>query len=337
MSILAKDLAKQLNLSAATVSMVLNNKPGISKETRALVLEAAQKQGYRFKKKTAATETIQFVIYKKHGTIVGDTPFFSQMIEGITQKCQAENYSLQITYFYEQGDVAQQLESIHTSNCAGIILLGTEMQLEDFKYFDDFMVPVVLLDCYQDELNIDCVLINNVQGAFLATNYLIECGHKKIGYLQSSIRINNFVERADGYYKALRLKGMDIQHPYVVKIAPSVDAGYREIAEWLQTKPDLADAYFADNDIVGAVAVRAFQEVGYRVPENISVIGFDDMQVFQFLEPSLSTMRVPKMALGALAVSRLIEKIQGKSDEIVKIALSTQLIERDSTCHAAKG
>lgn len=334
MGILAKDLARQLNISPATVSMVLNNKPGISEETRDLVLAAARENGYQFKKRSeveVVQRTIHFIIYKKHGDVVADTPFFSQLIEGITQKCRQENCMLQISYFYEQEDIQQQLADIRTANNSGILLLGTEMDLESFRYFAGFKAPIVLLDCYHDELNVDSVLINNMQGAYLATNFLAEKGHKTIGYLQSKVRINNFQERADGYYKALRAHKIPTDHPHVIKLSPSTDAGYHDMLNWLDKNPPIADAYFADNDILGAIAIRAFQERGYRIPQDISIIGFDDMPVFQFLEPSLSTMRVQKKELGALAVARLMEKMRGGGGEITKIALSTHLVEREST------
>lgn len=332
MVISAKELAQKLELSAATVSMVLNNKPGISDETRDLVMKAAQEFGYHFKKRADNTQrTIHFIIYKNQYNIVADTPFFSQVIEGITQKCRQENCLLQISYFYEQENIENQLAEIRSSNDSGILLLGTEMNMDSFKHFESFKVPIVLLDCYNDEMNVDSVLINNIQGAFLATSFLADSGHKHIGYLSSSVRISNFAERADGYYKALRSHGISTDHPFVVKVSPTPEQGYADILSWLDTKPQVADAYFADNDIIGAAAVRAFQERGYRIPSDISIIGFDDMPVFQFLEPALTTMQVHKKELGSLAVSRLIDKMRDKNGDIIKIAMSTSLVERGST------
>lgn len=332
MAVFAKDLAGLLGISAATVSMVLNNKPGISEETRALVLSAAREHGYQFKKKAENVQsTVHFIIYKKHGDVVADTPFFSQVIEGITQQCRQENCLLQISYFYESDNIEQQLSEISATAHAGILLLGTEMDLEGYQHFKNLTVPMVVLDCYHDEMDADCVLINNIQGAYLATSFLIESGHRHIGYLQSQVRINNFAERADGYYKALRTHDLPTDHPFVVKLSPSSEKGYADMLRWLDTKPAVAEAYFADNDIIGAVAIRAFQDRGYRIPADISIIGFDNMPVFQFLEPSLSTMNVQKKELGALAVARLSEKMRNKNEEVIKIALSTQLIERGST------
>lgn len=207
MEISAKELAQLINVSPATVSMVFNNKPGISETTRELVMRTAAQYGYTGKsiQTAAASRVIQLINYKKHGKIAADTPFFSQLTEGITQECYRQNAALHISYFYENMDISTQLASLKEVDCIGILLLATEMGKEDFKKFKDFHVPIVVLDCYYDELKYDCVLINNIQGAFKATNYLLQCGHQKVGYLRSAIEISNFAERADGYYKALRL------------------------------------------------------------------------------------------------------------------------------------
>lgn len=366
MNISAKELAEKLNLSAATVSMVLNNKPGISQATRELVLEAAKSYGYTETKnpdEKIRRDVIHFIIYKKHGTVVADTPFFSQVIEGINQQCLAEKCELQISYFYEYGDVEKQLQelqekldkpSVETSSplpsCnasfSGILLLGTELEPQNVKPFQEFGVPVVVLDCYDDRFDMDCVLINNVQGAFRATSHLIEMGHSKVGYLKSSVEISNFRERADGYYKALRTHGISTSHPYVHAFTPTVEEGYSEFCAILEQKPDLATAYFADNDIVAAAAIRAFRQYGYRIPEDISVIGFDNMPFCQLIDPPLSTMDVQKEALGAQAVIQLAARMRSgqhgthnashsgapvsEDTSSIKIEISTTLIERGS-------
>ena len=170
MGITAKELARKLNLSAAAVSMALNHKPGVSTATRQLVLDAAEKYGYDFSRiaeKHTTSGAIYFVIYKKHGTVVADTPFFSQVSEGISQGCKKNDYRLKISYIYEDA-ITKQIEEIQYSDCAGIILLGTEMESGDLKPFLNLPIPVVLLDAYFETVPCNCVLINNVQGAYLA-------------------------------------------------------------------------------------------------------------------------------------------------------------------------
>ena len=189
MNISAKELAKLINVSPATVSMVFNNKPGISDATRELVLKTAAEYGYAPKKNEssgASSRIIQLVNYKKHGKVAADTPFFSQLTEGISTECTRQGCALHISYFYETMDIDSQLDALRAVDCEGILLLATEMAPSDFRKFRDFSVPIVVVDCYYDELDYDCVLINNIQGAFNATNYLIQCGHKNVGYFHST-------------------------------------------------------------------------------------------------------------------------------------------------------
>lgn len=321
-----------LNLSAATVSMVLNSKPGISDATRIRVLEAAKAHGYVFRKDPVAASnlTIHFVIYKKHGLVVADTPFFTEVIEGVVRECQNNNYSPKITYFYEQEGFEMQASRGDFNTCDGMILLGTEMEPADIRAFLQLQVPLVILDCYYDAISADFVLINNTQGAYLATSYLIQSGHRWVGYLKSSVTISNFSERSNGYYNALRKFGLDTSHPYVIEVTPQAERCYEDTVRYLKGSPALATAYFADNDIIAAAAMRAFSMCGYHIPEDISIVGFDDMPICQLTEPLLSTMRVPKQALGATAVKRLIEKLQDPRPEHHKISLSTSLIQRNS-------
>ncbi len=167
MNISAKELAKLINVSPATVSMVFNNKPGISEATRELVLKTAAEYGYAPKKNEASgasSRIIQLVNYKKHGKVAADTPFFSQLTEGISTECTRQGCALHISYFYETMDIDSQLDALRAVDCEGILLLATEMAPSDFRKFRDFSVPIVVVDCYYDELDYDCVLINNVGG-----------------------------------------------------------------------------------------------------------------------------------------------------------------------------
>lgn len=334
MSISAKELAQRLNISAATVSMVLNRKPGISEKTRNMVLSAAREYGYDFSKKgdpDAPKGVFQLIIYKKHGAVVTDTHFFAQLTEGIDLGCKEAGFELQISYFYANENVDAQIQALADKTLQGILLVGTELEEEYFHYFSDLHMPMVVLDTYFEELNCDSVLINNVQGAYLATNYLIENGHTEVGYLHSSYPIGNFSERADGYYKALRHHRIPTGHPYVHRLTPSIDGAYRDMLRLLKEEHVApARAYFADNDLIAAGAMRAFKECGYAVPGDISLIGFDDMPMCDFLEPALTTMEVPKQYLGRLAVERLVHKLARPAEAPIKIEVSTSLHERMS-------
>ena len=334
MGITAKELAKKLKLSEAAVSMALRNKQGVSTETRKMVLEAADKYGYDFLKtvKTKNSDRhITFIIYKRQGAVVGETPFFSELSEGIATACTEAEYKLQVSYIHKNEEVKKKIDDVIYSASAGIILLGTEMQADDFAPFSKLRLPLVILDTYTDFLEKDCVLINNVQGAFIATNYLISCTKKQPGYLRSSYHINNFDERADGFYKSIRLHGMSMSKSIVHRLTPSIDGAFADMYELLEAGETLAPCYFADNDFIAIGAIKAFQKKGIKIPDDIAIVGFDDLPMTSYMEPSLSTIHVPKKYLGEIAVKRLIEILDQKKHLPIKIEVSTKLKKRRST------
>lgn len=335
MSITSKEIAKILNLSPAAISMALNNKPGVSTATRKLVLETADKYGYDFSKlaeKHNLKGTIYFIIYKKHGAVVSDTPFFSEISEGVATGCKKADYKLKISYIYEdEQDITEQLEEIQYSDCIGMIVLGTEMRPENLKPFQKLPLPFVLMDTYFETITCDCVLINNIQGAYLATSHLIRKTKKQPGYLHSAYDIGNFSERNSGFFKAVRASGMSSARSIVHRLTPSMDGAYADMKEIISNGEKLAPCYFADNDLIAMGAMKALKEAGYKIPNDIAIAGFDNLPFSKVIEPSLTTINVPKHYMGEMAAKRLITLLNDSSCTPVKIEISTSLIERRST------
>ena len=335
MSITAKELAQKLGFSAAAVSMALNNKPGVSRETRRMILDEAEKNGYDFSRistKKQVAGSIYFVIYKKHGAVVADTPFFSQLSDGINEGCKEAGYKMNIRYVYDDEETLQsQIDDIRYSDCCGIILLGTEMTAEDYRYFKPLPIPVVLLDTYFENVQTNYVLINNVQGAYLATSYLIKRTGRQPGYLRSSYPIGNFEERASGFYNAIRASGMSTSKSVVHRLTPSVEGAFSDMIEILEQGEEPARCYFADNDLIAVGAMRALKAKGYHIPQDVAIVGFDNISFSNIVEPSLSTIHVPKQEMGKLAADRLVELMEKKKTTPVKIEIATHLVKRHSS------
>lgn len=333
MGITAKELAKKMNLSASAVSLALNGKPGVSTKTRQLVVEAAEKYGYDFTRitgKAVAGGTITFALFRKHGAVVADTPFFHELSEGIQNTCKERGYKLNITYLYADESLDRQVEDIQYSDCVGLILLGTEMSSVDFKAFQKLSIPLVLLDVYLNDVKKDCILINNVQGAFLATNYLIARCKAQPGYLHSSYPISNFEERADGFYKAVRANGMSSSKSVIHALSPSVEGAFADMTEILEHGEEPASCYFADNDLIAIGAMKALQKAGYQIPQDIAVVGFDNIPMCAYVEPSLTTVHVPKYYMGEMAAHRLLEILHAKRFVPIKLEVNTNLVKRRS-------
>lgn len=332
MSITAKELANKLGLSPATISIVFNNRQGVSEETRQRVLAAAKEHGYKFSVTPEKKQkTISFVLFKKTGgAVVDDTPFFSAMTEGIATCCREHDFSLDIRYIFEDKNINSELNSLVTSGSEGIILLATEMKASDFETFKDLNLPMVVLDTYFESISIDYVLINNIQGAFLATDTLFKTRRKQPGYLHSSYSIGNFEERADGFYKAIRQNGMSPSASIVHMLTPSIEGAYTDMKQLLSQGIEIADCYFADNDMIAIGAMRAFKKYGYRIPKDVAFIGFDNAYPNGIISPPLTTIDVPKQAMGRLAVERLIYIMSDDTAVPVKTELLTSLIYRST-------
>lgn len=330
---LVKDIAEKLHVSPSTVSMVLNNKPGISAATRKRVFEAMDELGYSGYTPRAVEKKrldIQFILYKKHGKIVTDTPFFSNLMEGIESQSRKHNYHLSISYITEGSSIEEQLRSSVPAGCQGILLLATEMREKDLLPFRRLGIPMVVVDSYFETFHTDTVVINNVQGAFEATRHLIECGHRQIGYFYSKIPINNFLERRDGYRKALMQFGVPEDPDYEFPIDPNMDGAYNDVNEMLSARKKLPTAFFCDNDNICIGVLKALREHNIRIPEDISLVGFDDIPICEMMEPQITTVHVHKQDLGSLAVDRLSEVIENGSKIDIKIEVSTTLAIRGS-------
>lgn len=174
------------------------------------------------------------------------------------------------------------------------------------------------------------MLINNRQGAYQATQHLIHRCKSQPGYLHSSYPINNFLGRTDGYNKAIRFHGMSPSTGIVHELTPSLFGAYADMKEILETKEPLARCYFADNDLIAVGAIRAFREFGIRIPENIAVVGFDNMPLSQMMVPLLTTINVPQQYMGEQAILRLAARILRPDMPVVKMEISTSLVDRYS-------
>jgi len=335
MKLKAKDIAKKLSISPSAVSFALNNKPGVSEETRRKILKVIEQMGYNTNILSKSTLThnrnIRFIIYKKHGLVVSDTPFFSALIEGIDREARSLGYNLIVTYMDENKDnLMKILNIIKGTSPDGIMLLATEMTKEDLKPFKNLSIPLLLLDSYFESENLDTVIINNLEGAYKATCYLFELGHRDIGYLHSSVWINNFDHRMAGFKKAIHNKGLKLKENLIFSLESTIDGSYKNMFNILESKPKLPTALFADNDIIAFGAIKAMKESGIRIPQDVSVIGFDDMPFCEMIDPPLTTVMVYKQRMGMIALKRLVERIDEAPAETIKIEVNTTIVERKS-------
>ena len=251
------------------------------------------------------------------------------MIRGLENEATKQDYRLNIIYIdSDQIGEIQQLDDVSKSD--GLILLGTEMQLEDVERFENFRIPYIIIDNAYTNQKCDFLSINNRDGMYEITNYLVKKGYKRIGLINSINQINNFKERKMGYLQAMMDNGLNVVPELEAFVQPTIDDSYRDFKDYLveliNGEDEMPDAFAAVNDYIALGAIRAMQELNVNVP----ITGFDDISFASYSTPSLTTVRVNKRYLGEVAVKRLIEKFS-ENENTLKIMVSTKIIERDST------
>ena len=196
--------------------------------------------------------------------------------------------------------------------------------------FADGSMPLVMVDNYFEDLCFDTVLMDNEDSVVKAVNFLIENGHRDIGYLQGDTRIRNFVSRGRGYRRALLDNGITPDDDWVFSVNPSVMGAFDGINRYIEAGRKMPTAFFADNDMIALGAMQALQKNGFSIPEDISIIGFDDITLGEAFSPGLTTVSVDIPAMGRLAVRRLVEQIQNRDDAHSCTRLYNNLVVRGS-------
>ena len=336
MAIKVKDLAAMLNLSPATISLVLNNRPGISETTREKVRSAVRELGYDelLTEDITEKENILFIVYRKHGIESQSTPYFSQIfseiIEGVESQVKASGYNLMISYVDEY-TVADEVMAIRKEQVKGVLVLATEMQEKQMNAFSEMQVPIVIIDNYMEHREFDCITINNEQGVYEVIQHLVNMGHSKIGYLHIDANANNFSERCSGFYKAMDTFGLKADKADLITICTAGgEAVYQVLKSKLSQRKSMPTAFFADNDIIAISAMRVLKELGYEIPQDVSIIGFDNITLSEMLNPPLTSIQIPKRKIGIVAVNTIIDKIKYPSEGVIKAAVRTKLIVRES-------
>lgn len=335
MKVSIKQISEITGFSPATVSNALNYKKGVNADTSAKILKAAQDLGYFDENKI---RKVKFVMFKRNGVIVEETPFFPLMIAGAEQECRACGMEMVMCHLDKrESNYEEQVRWLQNDKASVVILLGTELMDEDLELIRGMMKPFVVIDYWKEDMTFNAVLINNADSARMATEYLIGKGHRQIGYLQGSMRIKPFRSRRVGYQTALHKAHLPLEEEFVITLTADMDGAYQDMKHFLKRNPKLPTAFFADNDMIALGAMKAMREFGIRIPEDVSVVGFDDLSFSSIFSPSLTTLRVPKQEIGRFAVRRLREIMQEPNSPNLKIQVCTQFIERESVRSIGSG
>ncbi|MGF1752607.1 DNA-binding transcriptional regulator CytR [Vibrio makurazakiensis] len=325
-----KDVAQLAGVSTATVSRALMNPEKVSSSTRKRVEDAVLEAGYS---PNSLARNLRRNESKTIVTIVPDIcdPYFTEIIRGI------EDAAVEHGYLVLLGDSGQQkkressfVNLVFTKQADGMLLLGTDHPFDVSKAEQKNLPPMVMACEFAPELELPTVHIDNLTSAFEAVNYLTQLGHKRIGQISGPKTAALCQFRQQGYQQALRRAGITMNPTFSTIGDFSFEAGAKAIRQLLAL-PEPPTAIFCHNDTMAIGAIQEAKKLGLRVPQDLSVVGFDDIQFAQYCDPPLTTISQPRYEIGRQAMLMMLDVLKGHEVQAGSRLLETELIIRGST------
>ncbi len=328
-----KDIAKEANVSVTTVSNVIHgNYKRVAPETVEKIKMIIERDNYvpnmtarsLVNKLSKIIGVINHVVPEKTGNFISD-PFHSVVIEGIEKKLREKGYYMMIRTVYSEEDLFSLLRNW---NIDGLIIIGL-FQDDFFDKLTKANIPFVLIDSYIDNKKVLNIGLDDCRGGYLATKYLIDKGHRNIVFASPIIKKNGVVEeRLIGYKMALKEAGIPFEDKNVYQQEITITEGI-ELGHKLSRRTDIT-AVFATADILAAGIISGLMEEEKSVPEDVSIVGFDDLYISSLTAPRLTTIHQDPQEKGKVAVETLVSVIEGSSIENNNIVLPVSIVERNS-------
>ena len=327
------EVAKRARVSVATVSYVVNNGPRpVAEATRKRVLRTIKALGYR---PSGVAQSLRLQRTRTIGLIVPDTanPFFASLAKGVDDAVFACGYSLLLCHSgYVAAREQAYVELLLAREVDGVLYVQGAPDATALHRLLQCGVPTVAVDREIPDVALDRVVVDNFGGSVQATKYLIGLGHRRIGCIARHLPLSNAAERIRGYQETLMDAGLPINPAYLVSGGPGYEEGRRAMTEILRMRPR-PTAVLAYPDVVAIGAIRAAHDLGLRVPEDVSVVGFDDIPLSAFIRPRLTTVAVGIWEMGQRAATVLLDKVQGEVEGLPsrRLVLPATLVIREST------
>ncbi|GGH72546.1 LacI family transcriptional regulator [Filimonas zeae] len=328
------DIASHLGIATSTVSRGLQNNPIINKATRQKIADAAEALGYRRNNyavnlRTQRTHTIGVIVHelKSH--------FITSVLAGIGNVAAEAGYDVIIGYSAESAvKEAANARNFFNKRVDGVIA-SLAMDTKDLSHFQPFQtrnIPLVFFDRTEDHPNSTMVVIDNTRCGYEATSHLIARGCRNIALVTGSLKRNVYAQRYQGYVQALQENGMRVNNDLIVLNELDEQGGLEAAKAILRMSPR-PDAVFVTNDFAAAICMRALQDEGLRVPEDIAIVGFNDDNVCRLVRPQLTTIQYPGIEMGQIAARNLIDHLEGNTSitNASRIVVRSQLIIRESS------
>lgn len=323
-----KDIARLAGVAPSVVSRAINNKYGVKDSTRQRILKIARELDYY---PNAAARSLVTRRTETIGVMMADIsePYFSKAIQGMEFVASQAGYTLLFSNSHEnveRGRVLQKM--IQADRVDGLIIMGSNIAEKSFIVkLAARNIPFVLIERNVSDPEVNCVWLDNVKGAQMATRLLIERGHRKIAHIAGNLRFQVALDRIEGYRKALSEAGIEPREEWVVAGDFVTDSGYKAMEEILQLD---VSAVFAANDAMAYGALHAIADAGLRVPDDIAVIGFDDLEFSGLTNPPLTTVHQPRYEMGRRSMEILVSILRDGAPSGVKMCLQPRITLRRS-------
>lgn len=330
-----KDIASELEISKTAVSLALGNKPGVSKELRERIFEAAARFGYKVTQKNQAPDSRKLLIITAEFNIM-DRFFYSDIFLGVQKQAQVTGHFTMLTGITEAMIKKNILpDAMEEFAFDGILSVGV-IPHDYLKLIIAKDIPFISVDNYYDDMPINAVVTANEEGSFEATRHLIDLGHRDIGFIAPIENSSSFFERWEGYCKALVYAKIPVQEQLSILEPWSLaflGKDLEQIRKAIASMKRLPSAFVCGNDEMAIAVANVLRDMGKSVPEDISLTGFDDIEAARFFSPAITTYRVPRVQLGQEAVRFLLSVIADRKHEhsVIKRALYGSLQIRGST------
>ncbi|MDD7795121.1 LacI family DNA-binding transcriptional regulator [Clostridium sp. 'White wine YQ'] len=325
-----KDVAREAGVSIATVSRVLNDIDVVNEETKKKVLDAIKKLGYRpnivaRSLKTQRTKTI--------GILVPDisSQFYPEVVRGAEDVSNIYDYNVILCNSDFDGEKEKEyLKVLKEKMVDGVLYMSSSLQDETLDLINELDLKTVLVETKDKEGTLPSVIIDNVKAAYDATKYLLDKGLKNIGYIgMEKEALNAWAERYNGYEKALKEANVKVDDKLTFFKSLKANTGYEGINEILSSGKKL-DGLVCGSDEVAMGAINALRDKGIKVPEDVKVIGFNNISVADLFYPKITTVAQPMYDMGSVAMRMLIKIINQKPIDQAHYVLEHELIERES-------
>lgn len=326
-----EEVAQLAGVSRSTVSRVINHSPRVSPDTRATVWEAIKASGYQPHAAarslvTNRTRIIGLLIPEAVATLFSD-PFFLLLIQGITGACNDHHYHLMLSVFSGHEDEEDPYRRVVGSGYLdGVIVASTTLDDPLIPRLLQDRIPFVSVGRYPDH-RVSYVDVDNVGGARKAVEHLLESGHQRIATISGPRRMIAGTDRLKGYHEALESHGLSIDDSLVIEGDFTEEGGRRAMQSLLPQDPD---AVFVASDTMALGALKALRAEGFGVPDDIALVGFDDMPYAATAAPPLTTLRQPIQRIGSLALEALLDVIEDDLHRVRRVVVPTELVVRAS-------